>query len=190
MFIGDLAERLSWASSCRAFAIMICERRVAAHVNWNVDRCLHAGAGIVGSRIRYAAGDVDAHIRKEFPCSVLIKTHPSSCLSTSDGAHVATTLAILGVNMFVVMLLRWRWKLRSPSSCMHDEIAVSCWSLPIHHFNTAVAYLPRYAIHEGDTAGHKTHCKPYGNFLLVAQRVMRQGLISRDRAKSCQHNIL
>lgn len=38
-------------------------------------------------------------------------------------------------------------------------------SLPFH----AVAYLPRYAIHEGDAAaGLQNPYQPYGNFLLVA----------------------
>ena len=55
---------------------------------------------------------------------------------------------------------------RRPVVCGHCRKPAGHFrSLPFH----AVAYLPRYAIHEGDAAaGLQNPYQPYGNFLLVA----------------------
>lgn len=98
------------------------------------------------------------------------KTHLHHMFIDLGCSHVATTLAILGGEYVcrVVLVGAGSFGLfdRRPVVCGHCRKPAGHFrSLPFH----AVAYLPRYAIHEGDAAaGLQNPHQPYRDFLLVA----------------------
>ncbi len=169
MFIGD-GGTLVMGVVMSVFVIAILQNgsRVAAYVNPNVGLVPFTLA-VLSVPVFDTLRVMSTRILKGTSPFRPDKTHLHHMFIDLGCSHVATTLAILGVNMFVVLC--W-WALEASGFSivvqLYAVIAVSLLvtsGLPFH----AVAYLPRYAIHEGDAAaGLQNPYQPYGNFLLVA----------------------